>query len=82
MAVLAAARTPATAEPFARDEGWLVERARELRYELFVRVLAYWGQLADPDGCDGDAEAQHQAGASTCRKPSAAAGCSTACSIR
>ena len=61
VALLAAARTPATAEAFDRDEEWLVEQARVLRYAQFVRVLAYWRQVADPDGSDGEAEAQHQA---------------------
>ncbi|HEX2046133.1 MAG TPA: DUF222 domain-containing protein [Acidimicrobiales bacterium] len=61
VALPGAARTPATEEAFDRDEVWLVCQARELRYAQFVRVLAYWRQLADPDAGDGEAEAQYQA---------------------
>ncbi|MDQ4069719.1 MAG: HNH endonuclease [Actinomycetota bacterium] len=61
VALLAAARTPATEEAFSRDEAWLVDQARSLRYSQFVRLVAYWRQLADPEGADGDAEAQYQA---------------------
>jgi hypothetical protein len=56
--LLAGARTPATAEAFARDEEWLVGRARGLRFLSFARALAYWRQLADPDGTETSAEAQ------------------------
>jgi len=59
--LLVAARTPATAEFMDRDEAMLVGEARELGYRQFVRALAYWSQLADPDGADGSAEAQHEA---------------------
>jgi hypothetical protein len=55
------ARTPATAECFERDEAMLVGYAATLRYSHFVRALAYWSQMADPDGTEEDAEAQHQA---------------------
>jgi len=58
---LAHVRTPATAEPFERDEDLLVGHARTLRYRHLVRVLAYWGQLADPDGVEDRAEAHHAA---------------------
>ena len=53
-------RTPATAELFARDEALLVGHARELRYSHFVRAVAYWEQLANPDGVE-DRAAAHQA---------------------
>jgi hypothetical protein len=59
--LLAAARTPATEEAFGRDEAFLVAKARELGFAQFVRLLAYWRQLADPEGADADAEAQHRA---------------------
>src|SRR5947208_11400556 len=59
--LLASARTPATAVSFERDEALLVDQACELRYSRFVRALAYWGQLADPDGADTSAEAAHRA---------------------
>jgi hypothetical protein len=58
---LMGARTAATSASFERDETLLVAQALELRYAQFVRCLAYWRQLADPDGADGDAEAQHRA---------------------
>jgi hypothetical protein len=59
--LLAGARTPVTEEAFARDEDWLVAQAQELRYDHFARALAYWGQLADPDGTERTAEGQHRA---------------------
>ena len=39
----------------------LVDQARTLGYRAFARALAYWAQLADPDGTDRSAEAQHAA---------------------
>jgi hypothetical protein len=39
-----------------RDEAVLVEHARTLRFESFLRTVAYWDQLADPDGTEEDAE--------------------------
>jgi len=59
--LLADARTPATAECFARDEPLLCGQAADLTYRQFARVLAYWAQRADPDGADASAEAQHSA---------------------
>jgi hypothetical protein len=58
---LAGVRTPVTAETFARDEGVLVEQATTLRFRQFQRVVAYWHQLADPNGVERDAAAQHEA---------------------
>ena len=58
---LAAARTPVTAECFERDEAMLVGEASRLSHQQFMKVLAYWCQLADPDGAEADAEAQHGA---------------------
>ncbi|MDQ6727528.1 MAG: HNH endonuclease [Actinomycetota bacterium] len=58
IALMAAARTPATADCFDRDEALLVEQAGNLRYHHFAKCLAYWGQLADPDGTEQTAEAQ------------------------
>jgi hypothetical protein len=49
---LAKVRTEASAEALARDEALLVHHARELRFEPFLGVLAYWGQLADPEGAE------------------------------
>jgi hypothetical protein len=59
--LLAGARTPATAECFARDESMLVEQARTLGYGAFARCVAYWGQLADPEGTDRSAAARFAA---------------------
>jgi Domain of unknown function (DUF222) len=61
IALLAAARTPQTAPFFERDEGLLVTHARTLTYRHFARVVAYWGQVADPDGTEKGADAQHEA---------------------
>ena len=60
-ALLAAARTPATAQCFERDEARLVEQACDLRYSHFARAVASWSQLADPEGTDGSERAQHHA---------------------
>ena len=60
-ALLATARTPTTEEAFARDEAWLVDQARSLRYPQFAKLVAYWRQLADAEEADRDAEAQHRA---------------------
>jgi len=57
--LLSAARSPATASCFERDEALLVSQATTLRYAHFARALAYWGQLADPEGTEERAEAQH-----------------------
>jgi len=58
--VLARARTEVTAEAFERDEKLLVDMARTMRFDRFARAVAYWGQLADPDGTEADAHALHQ----------------------
>ena len=49
---------PETAEALARDEEMLVGHARTLRFDHFARVVAYWAQLADPDGAEDEAERQ------------------------
>jgi hypothetical protein len=48
--VLAKLRTPVTEAAFERDEEFLVEKAKEMKFETFSCVAAYWGQLADPNG--------------------------------
>jgi hypothetical protein len=58
--LLARARTPVTAECLERDEALLVDAARAMRYDRFARVVAYWQQMADPDGVEADAGALHQ----------------------
>ena len=41
-----------------RDETLLVNQARTLRFSDLIRLLEYWGQHADPDGTEEDAEAR------------------------
>lgn len=55
---LASALSPETASCFERDEAMLVEQAKALGYRSFVRALAYWSQLADPEGVERSAERQ------------------------
>lgn len=55
---VAAVRRPKTEELLRRDEAMLVDQARSLRFDDFRRVVAYWNQLADPDGTDRSAELQ------------------------
>jgi hypothetical protein len=47
-----------TEKALARDEELLVGEACTLRHDQFVRVAAYWEQLADPDGTEAEALAQ------------------------
>ncbi len=61
VSALAAARTEATADCFARDEEMLVSQAKELSHRHFSRALAYWAQHADPDGAEDKAAAQRDA---------------------
>ena len=58
---LARARTPVTADVFTRDEELLVGYGMRLTFRQFERAVAYWCQLADPDGVERDAAAQHAA---------------------
>jgi ornithine cyclodeaminase/alanine dehydrogenase-like protein (mu-crystallin family) len=81
VAMIDSARTPATAEVFARDEKILVDNARELRFGAFTKTLAYWGQLADPVGVENQARAQHDSRRVHHSKPSTAVGVSTGCSM-
>jgi hypothetical protein len=37
---------------FARDEAMLVTYAKELKFAPFTQAMAYWEQMADPDGAD------------------------------
>jgi Domain of unknown function (DUF222) len=50
------ARRHRTEAALARDEEMLVSQAKELGFEDFSRVLAYWKQLADPDGAEASEE--------------------------
>ena len=53
---IAAVRRPATEAALARDEHLLVGHARAVGFEAFTKAVAYWDQLADPDGADDDDE--------------------------
>jgi hypothetical protein len=53
---IASARRHRTEAAMARDEELLVSQAKELGFEDFCRVLAYWKQLADPDGAQASEE--------------------------
>src|SRR5688572_16411766 len=56
VAQLAAARTPAREAAMDRDEAMLVGWAQTLRYDQFVRTVAYWRQVNDDDGEDALAD--------------------------
>jgi Domain of unknown function (DUF222) len=45
-----------TEEALERDEALLVKQAKRLRFEHFAKAVAYWDQLADPDGTEEAAE--------------------------
>jgi hypothetical protein len=49
---LGRARRPATETRLTKDEPHLVGQAKTLRFSHFCSVMAYWSQLADPDGDD------------------------------
>jgi hypothetical protein len=53
---IASARQHRTEAAMARDEAMLVAQAKELGFEDFSRALAYWTQLADPDGAEASEE--------------------------
>jgi hypothetical protein len=53
---LVAVRRPDSEETMARDEAMLVKQAKRLRFDQFTRAVAYWDQLADPDGSEEAAE--------------------------
>ncbi len=53
---IASARRHRTEAAMARDEEMLVAQATELGFEDFSRALAYWKQLADPDGAEASEE--------------------------
>jgi hypothetical protein len=56
--VMASLSCPETEEALARDEALLVGQACHLRFDQFGRAVAYWKQLADPEGADAEAEAR------------------------
>jgi len=50
--VAAAGLAPRCVEAFGRDEAMLVAQARALSFADFCRAMAYWVQLADPEGTE------------------------------
>lgn len=58
VASITALAKPPVEEAVRRDEAMLLGHATTLRYEAFTRALAYWRQLADPDGAERDADAR------------------------
>ena len=56
--LVASVRREGTEEALSRDERLLVRQAKSLRFEQFARAVAYWDQMADPDGTEEAAEAQ------------------------
>ncbi|MGD0313156.1 MAG: DUF222 domain-containing protein [Acidimicrobiales bacterium] len=54
--VVTSLRRHPTEDALVRDESMLVDQASTLRFEAFTRAVAYWKQLADPDGADFDDE--------------------------
>jgi hypothetical protein len=55
---VASVRRDGTEEALERDEALLVKQAKRLRFEHFAKAVAYWDQLADPDGSEEAAEAR------------------------
>jgi hypothetical protein len=53
---IASARRHRTEASMARDEAMLVAQACDMGCEDFLRALAYWKQLADPDGAEASDE--------------------------
>jgi len=45
-------RTDVTEEAMQRDEALLVEQAKRMKFEAFCGAVAYWAQLADPNGAE------------------------------
>jgi hypothetical protein len=48
-------------DDFERDEKLLVDQAKDLKFKHFRQAIAYWIQLADPDGAEADAGEMHEA---------------------
>ena len=58
VAAVSALRRSQTASLLQRDEAMLAGQAQALRFDDFLRAVAYWEQRADPDGVDRCAEQQ------------------------
>jgi hypothetical protein len=61
VALLAGARTDATADQLAEDEPDLVRAAGGLHPRAFTRLVWHWRSAADPGGADDDGAALHAA---------------------
>ena len=59
VSAMAEARTASAQEALARDEQMLMGQAADLQFRHFARTLAYWAQLADPDGSEKQAAKVH-----------------------
>jgi hypothetical protein len=53
---IASLRRESTEEALSRDEELLVQQAQSLRFDAFAHAVAYWEQLADPDGSEDSEE--------------------------
>lgn len=60
VALLAKARNERTEEALAESEATLVEDARGLQFAGFVRAVAYWSSLNDPDGSDDESKRDYE----------------------
>jgi hypothetical protein len=58
--VLVKVKTPVTEEALARDEPLLVGYAKTMKFIPFCNAVAYWEQLADPNGTDEAAESRRE----------------------
>jgi hypothetical protein len=56
--VIASLDSEATRAALVRDEPVLVGQASTPRFDQFARAAAYWRQIADPEGAEGDAGKQ------------------------
>jgi len=50
--LLSCLMNPVVKDATVRDQALLVEKAKELDYEPFARVVQYFEQVSDPDGCE------------------------------
>lgn len=50
--LLAKANIPARAAAFAADEAWLVAQCTKHRFAEAKKIVDYWCQRVDPDGCE------------------------------
>ena len=53
---IASVRRESTEDALRRDEELLVQQTQTLRFDSFAHAVAYWEQLADPDGSEDSQE--------------------------